>query len=242
MSDPLRLPQFLGIGAVKAGTTWLHDALRAHPDLYLPLHKPVFYWDRHVNKPLARYAHLFEAAGSRLCGELTASYSVLPAATIARIHDLVPEMKIIFIMREPKSRAWSEAKMEFAVVNPKPDPTEEDYAGFLESARCTARGDYAAIISAWRSVFGRSRMYVGVYDDLSQDPKAFVSGILRFLGVTTEVDWSRFPLGETIFKGVEKPLPPRCAAILDRLYPRAEVERMSEASGIDLSRRWGYAP
>lgn len=241
MGEPLTLPHFLGIGAVKAGTTWLHDALRAHPDLYLPLHKPVFYWDRHIDKPLSRYAHLFEAAGGRLCGELTASYSVLPEATIARIRELVPRMKVLFVMREPRARAWSEAKMEFSVVNPKPDPTEDDYVSFLNSRQCADRGDYAAIIRRWRSAFGADQVYIGLYDDLQEDPRGFLSRILDFLGATTDVDWSRFPLGETIFKGIEKALPDRCAEILDRMYTREAIDRMSEASGLDLARRWGYS-
>ena len=50
VTEELLLPSFLGIGVVKAGTTWLHRNLLEHPELYLPIQKPVFFWDRHIDK------------------------------------------------------------------------------------------------------------------------------------------------------------------------------------------------
>ena len=77
MTTDLLLPQFLGIGAVKAGTTWLHRNLYEHPGLYLPIQKPIFFWDRHRERGLEGYSRIFEPGRELLRGEFTASYSVL---------------------------------------------------------------------------------------------------------------------------------------------------------------------
>src|SRR5258708_38882085 len=107
LMDANCLPNFLGIGAVKAGTTWLYRALYQHPQLYLPITKPVRYFDRHIDKPIETYKAIFKPGADRVRGEFSASYSVLPIETIDYIHELMPRVKLIFLMREPKARAWS---------------------------------------------------------------------------------------------------------------------------------------
>jgi hypothetical protein len=53
-------PNFLGIGAQKAGTTWLHHNLQAHPDVWMPRVKEVHYFDEKIHEPTntaLRFAH-----------------------------------------------------------------------------------------------------------------------------------------------------------------------------------------
>ncbi len=65
---PRHLPAFLGIGAQKSGTTWLHARLREHPSIYLPEEKEQHYFDWNFHRPLAEYARVFRPAGERLAG------------------------------------------------------------------------------------------------------------------------------------------------------------------------------
>ena len=130
-----RGPDFLGIGAQRAGTTWMHRFLRGHPDLWLSPIKELHYfndpsnkrWFRNLRTRLAQgpgrwdvsyflgardddwYARLFSAAqaSGKLAGEITPSYAVLDNAVLQRIHAINPEVKLIFSMREPIARAWS---------------------------------------------------------------------------------------------------------------------------------------
>ena len=73
----LTLPDFLGIGAQKAGTTWLHENLRCHPSLYLPDEKELHYFDWHFHRPLRWYAGHFRQGAGRVrtgksdCGQRT---------------------------------------------------------------------------------------------------------------------------------------------------------------------------
>ena len=126
------LPDFLGIGAVKASTTWLYRNLYQHPALYLPITKPVRYFDRHRDKPIETYKAIFKPAAGRLCGEFSASYSVLPIETIEYIHELMSDLKLIFLMREPKARAWSEA-------NPSPGPAPSDLRSPITTSALVSR-------------------------------------------------------------------------------------------------------
>ncbi len=63
------LPRFVGIGAMKAGTSTVHDLLAAHPGVAVPRHrKEVMFFDRHHDRGAAWYASHFEHAGERVPG------------------------------------------------------------------------------------------------------------------------------------------------------------------------------
>ena len=108
----LSLPHFLGIGAVKAGTTWLYRNLRCHPELYLPHPKEVHYFDQRFDRGLRFYAGKFEDGRARVRGEITPAYSALPPDRIRFIRSVMPDLKLIFLMRNPVDRAWSHALMD----------------------------------------------------------------------------------------------------------------------------------
>lgn len=241
MEDGL-LPDFLGVGAVKAGTTWLYRNLYQHPALYLPVTKPIRYFDRHADKPIETYQAIFKPGADRLRGEFTASYSVLPMATIVRIHDLMPQAKLIFLMREPKARAWSEAKMEFSVIRgfgAKPI-SDDDYCDFIASEQCRSRGDYCTILAHWMSVFPTSRIFVGLFDDVRDRPRELLSQVLDFLGVASDIDYAAFPVEQKIFEGLAATMPDRCRRLLDDMYQPHHIAEIGTLVGRDLVHQWGY--
>lgn len=108
----MRLPDFIIIGAAKAGTTSLYKVLSGHPEIFMSTPKePEFFArdDRHA-AGIASYAQLFEAAGAgQVCGEASTLYSLatLFPETPARIRAHVPGVKLIYVLREPVARAYS---------------------------------------------------------------------------------------------------------------------------------------
>ena len=109
-------PDFLIIGAEKAGTTWLHDVLRAHPDLFLPDTKELHFFNRfdsngreidtYARRGLDWYQRHFEAAErGKPAGEATPLYLCDPAAP-RRIRRTLPEARFIVLLRDPVSRTW----------------------------------------------------------------------------------------------------------------------------------------
>ena len=65
-ADRLPLPDFLGIGAQKAGTTWLWENLRRHPEIFVPDKKELHYFDNKFDQSLRYYTRRFEAARGRV--------------------------------------------------------------------------------------------------------------------------------------------------------------------------------
>src|SRR6478735_2243157 len=80
----LPLPDFLGIGAQKAGSSWLRANLRRHPELYLPPSE-LHFFDQHPSRGLAEYSRHFGATEARVKGEITPAYSVLPEDRVQSI-------------------------------------------------------------------------------------------------------------------------------------------------------------
>jgi Sulfotransferase family len=133
-------PDFICIGAQKAGTTWLYNQLAAHPDFWMPPRKEIHYFNERGHRPiktwwrsrderdlrfrenlrslgtqswldLANYGQLFLAKGSLLSGDITPAYCMLSEEVIAMVVRQFPQAKVIFLARDPLERAWSQISM-----------------------------------------------------------------------------------------------------------------------------------
>jgi len=120
------MPDFLGIGAAKTGTSWLWKNLKRHRDIWTPKSKEIHFFDRRIENRLfplipneleakIRYSSFFLRGKlmGKLTGEVTPAYAILPEEKIKLINSWMPDVKIIFIMRDPVLRAWSQAKKVF---------------------------------------------------------------------------------------------------------------------------------
>jgi len=114
----MNMPNFLVIGAQKAGTTSLNNYLAQHPMVYMsPIKEPDFFAlegvikgadaSRGITTDLASYQRLFETDGSfRAVGEVSPIYLYSPVAA-ARIQHYLPQAKLVAILRDPVGRAYS---------------------------------------------------------------------------------------------------------------------------------------
>ena len=245
-----KLPQFLVISPPKTGSTWLADNLRHHPQLFIPAVKEVKYFSSLYKwLDLGWYADHFTAAGERVAGEASPSYAILPVEQIRTIRRLLPDVKLIFLMRDPVSRAWSHAKhthryREASFENARTvleDVTESEWkANFCHEWTLT-NGDYLGQLRRWSSVFPRQQMYVGFYESIGTRPVDTLREIFAFLGVDPHVDLSTFPIAERILKGPEGELPPQLEEALRRLlYSRTEetVDFLHEQFGLVVPNEW----
>ena len=107
-SKVMRLPDFLGIGTQKGGTTYLHGLLQQHPQVYLAHPKELHYFSLHHHRGLEWYGHHFDSATADLCcGEITPYYLFHPLAA-ERIAATLPKVKLIVLLRDPVERALSQ--------------------------------------------------------------------------------------------------------------------------------------
>lgn len=104
----MRLPDFLCLGTQKGGTTSLHRLLRQHPQVYLPACKEIHYFSLHDDHPPEWYAEHYSAAKeTQFCGDITPYYLFHPRACRG-IHQLMPEAKLIVLLRDPVERTLSQ--------------------------------------------------------------------------------------------------------------------------------------
>src|SRR5690349_11710447 len=94
----LHLPGFLCIGAQKAGTAWLYENLRCHPEVYLHERKEIHYWDRRIHRSVRFYCRYFRDARGRVTGDITPSYSLLGTERVRAIQALAPDLKLLVLL------------------------------------------------------------------------------------------------------------------------------------------------
>jgi hypothetical protein len=197
------LPDFLILGAQKAGTTALYAYLRRHPEITGPSWKEVSYFDRHYARGEAWYRGNFPNAlrARGLVGEASPSYLFHPLAP-ERVAALVPEARLIVLVRNPIDRAFSHYQHEVALGR-DPLPFEDALAaederlgGELERMSAdptyfshawwnytyTARGRYAEQLERWLAVFPREQLLVVPSEDLLEQPERTHARVLEFLG------------------------------------------------------------
>ena len=228
----LALPEFLGIGAQKCGTTWLHENLARHPGLFLPPEKELHYFDWHFSGSLKSYSRHFFPGVGRIKGEITPNYCTLAAARIAFIRAILPRLRLVFLMRNPIDRAWSQAVMNL-VERPGRDPADVPDSEFLRhfrDPRSVRRGEYLANLERWECFFPAEQIFCGFYESISANGQGLLGKVFRFLGVSAEVDWDRFPHATIVRPGAGVPLPERFRKVLQSLY-RDDIEQLYERFG-----------
>src|SRR5271155_4863005 len=98
----------MGIGAQKAGTTWLYETLKRHPEIGFPAGKEVHFWNARGVQTIESYISQF-ADDSVYNGEITPAYAIVPPPVIREVYEVIPHVRLMYFIRNPKTRAWSSA-------------------------------------------------------------------------------------------------------------------------------------
>lgn len=233
----LALPDFLGIGAQKAGSTWLHEMLRLHPELFLPQEKEVHYFDRRFHRTLHYYTRRFVPAGNRVKGEITPDYSNLSPEMIRFIRRVMPDLKLVYLIRNPVERAWSQAQREVLRARKRQihevDPAEF-YAHF-NSADSRAHCDYVGNMERWLAEYPKERLWVGFTHEIRERPEWVLAEVFRHLGVSTDVDWETFPTQSEVNRRGKVPMPHAYREYLMDMYA-GQMEQLHRIYGQRVER------
>ncbi|PYR69993.1 MAG: hypothetical protein DMF88_04260 [Acidobacteria bacterium] len=193
-------PTFIIAGAPRSGTTWLYELLDRHPDVYMA--KPVrpepkfFLVDELYARGIQHYYDTWfrGADAARAAGEKTTNYLESGAAA-ERIHRHLPEVKLIFILREPAHRAYSNwlwSRMNgmetegFETALALEEQREQTLPAALRYARPHAyfsRGLYAAMLRPYLDRFPPSQILCVTFDSIIREPQRLASRLHRCLGV-----------------------------------------------------------
>jgi hypothetical protein len=194
MSSPLR-PNLFIVGAMKAGTSSLHEYLHQHPDIFMARFKEPQYfaphrtrygmWGQGYDLPepgIDWYLRLFaEAGNARYAGESSVSYTARHwvDACEERIWRFNPQARIIYLMRDPVERAISHY-WHFVAAGRETLPP---LAAVMRHEDYLARSDYAYQIEPYLRRFGHDQVYLLTLEELETDPQGTLSALLDWLGV-----------------------------------------------------------
>ena len=256
VSLPRAVPDVIIGGAPRSGTTFLCEVLARHPRVFIP--RPFAPEPKVCLTPatagkaglLARYDLIFGTAPAGAVRiEKTANYFENSAAR-NRIADLLPDVKLIFILREPVARAYSNwawsrqnglEPLSFAEAILQEGRRVSPFSPEREHVRpfdYMIRGQYGTFAEAWIKDFGRERIAFVLFEDALLNPEVFASRVQLFVGVEP-LSWDALRTGKInatepdtigLDRGLER-------ALRERIAP--EVLSFSRATGIDVS-AWGY--
>jgi hypothetical protein len=174
-----RLPNFLYVGPDKAGSSWLHEVLLKHPDVYLTPAKDLYFFDRYYDRGKSWYAAQFrDARQETIVGEVCQDYLFHPEAA-ERIRETLGPVKVMVSLRDPVERAWS-SYLYMRKHGIGPDTFGEALSSRPELLE---HGRYATGLDRFLQRFPRELVHVALFDDLTRDPQSFLDGVTRFLGI-----------------------------------------------------------
>jgi SAM-dependent methyltransferase len=233
---------FLGIGAQKAGTTWLYTQLSAHPQVRFPAGKELHFWDSEEERDVAQYKRRFDqpVGGDIRSGEITPAYAILSRERVVEIYSHFPSLRLLYLIRNPIERAWSSALMALNLAEMQIDEVSDQwFIDHFRSRGSLRRGDYEACIRTWRSVYPKEQLLILRYEAIAEEPRGLLESVATHLGIDAGF-FSSPPedmLNRRIFAGNGVPLRPSLRAVLERLYSE-KVQALSAFLGMDL----GWTP
>lgn len=173
------LPNFLVLGTYRAGTTWLHEVLRQHPQVFLPPEKELMFFNRHYDRGLDWYERLYAGwSGQKAVGEICPTYlsSDIAAERIAR--DL-PQARLIAILRKPAEQLLSHYQLRKSrgILKGTLEQEIDQDPVLLDTVQ------YHRHLERYCAAVGRERVSVLFYDDLVASPKKFLDEVYALLGI-----------------------------------------------------------
>ena len=197
-----RLPQFLIIGAQKAGTTWMHEMLGEHPGVFMPTPKELHFFDQRsvYDQGVEWYASNYaEAPADAVLGEATPNYlwasdhrrrewakkhfdagwkHSIPERVHARLGGDVP---LLVMLREPVARAVSafyhHARVEGRLRRDRPFAWNAATWGIVHM------GFYAANLERWYDVFSREQVLVLIFEEVMRAPQQSLDLVTDHIGI-----------------------------------------------------------
>jgi Sulfotransferase family len=243
-----RYPDFVCIGAQKAGTTWLHACLAAHPSVFEAAFKELHYFDslhierfadffakgvqRHERQGISIpeklrfaaaqagvtldddwYAALFAGArADQICIDITPSYALLPRAGIEHLLRLSPDARVLYIVRDPVERSFSQLRMRLERER------GDDQARMLKLATQRMnlrRSNYPRSIDRWSAMLPPARFKVVFYEEISARPFELLEEICSFAQLPYRAEYFASAT-RLVNQGVARPMPERVRAVLVR--------------------------
>lgn len=225
----MNLPDFVCIGAQKAGTTWLHKMISQHPDIWMgpfkeyqffnsvfvPQHTRWTKWHvkmsiesalkyhvEHEKRPNLHYVkflteiatdesiftegwyrHIFGFRKGMVKGDITPEYCTLPDEGVDYFLRLLGAVPVVFIIRDPVSRALSQLKMNLSRGNVAVQGDKDAWHSAVNDWDIHNRGDYKTYVPRWLSRYPNAKLLFLPYGQIASQPERFLAKVETHIGV-----------------------------------------------------------
>jgi hypothetical protein len=180
------LPNFLIIGAQKAGTSWLAACLCEHHDVYIAEEKEIYFFNQYYDKELGWYESYFQGwSGQSAVGEATPGYIWDPHAS-SRIQSTLGPVKLIASLRHPVDRAYSAFWHHLSRGR---IPVDADFRTWFQQDHhfgLYSRGNYFTQLQRYLQCFPQENLLVLIYEEMVKHPQQAIADCFEFLGVDTQ--------------------------------------------------------
>jgi hypothetical protein len=180
----LVFPTFLGIGAPRCGSSWLHDLLAAHKTIAMPKNrKELDFFTANFDRGPAWYASYFDLAGRETIesvGEISPMYMYSPEI-IPRIGSFGSVSRFLVILRNPINRTYSDYAHWRRLA-----AYRGDFNSFLEDFPTISQGMYFKHLEPFVNEFGVERFLILIFEEAVTSPESAKVSLARFLGVSPE--------------------------------------------------------
>ncbi|NEP51318.1 MAG: sulfotransferase domain-containing protein [Moorea sp. SIO3C2] len=212
----MTLPNFLIIGAQKAGTTWLAHNLREHPEVFIPGNE-IHYFNKiyNLNQGIEWYKnHFADVNGEKAIGEKTPNYLWIDPLPDAQgkvyydpleeipyshrlIYETLPEAKLIVVLRNPVQRAIAAINhfIKNGVISLNDDLDDllvGDQQSLVERYGIIDMGRYYRQLQAYYDYFDPKQMLILVFEeDIAQNSDDSLKKVCEFLDIDSSFDFSK---------------------------------------------------
>lgn len=239
---PRSQPDFIVIGAMKCGTSTLQAQLSAQQGVFMSTPKePNFFSDDDVFARGADwYGALFlEASAGALTGEASTHYTKLPTYphTVSRMRAALPDLKLIYMIRDPVTRAVSHYIHEW--TERRADRDAE--VAFRSNSDFVDYGRYGMQITPFIETYGADNVLLTSLEAIKLAPDAEFARIAKFLGLSSGAKWHHDLEAQNVSSKRMRRMPlqgllidnPVAAAVRRTLVPAGLRRRIREARQMD---------
>jgi Sulfotransferase domain len=176
------LPNFLGIGAMRAGTSWLYLQLRSHQHVYMSRRKELNFfndfYDQGIDWYRGHFPSIEDAAKYKAIGEITPTY-MADSKVPSRIRAHIPDSRFLVMLRNPSDRAYSEYTKALRNLNFR--GTFDDFINCREGV--LTRGYYTEQLKSYFQLFARNQFLILIFEEAISNHEATIRKLAAFLNI-----------------------------------------------------------
>lgn len=166
------------------------------------------------------YRSLFYPESGQITGEITPLYHMLLPKRIEHVHRLMPNAKIIVLLRNPVDRLWSSTRMIKSYYERKQldNISNEEYTEFFSLPWHEHQQSYLRNIKRWQLYYPQENIFVGFLDEIIENPEDFLLRIFDFLNVEVSTKHIAPNVADVVNKGPDYPMPAEIRIFLTKKY------------------------